>query len=81
MGTLFFAFTVFYAYVTFAQYFIIWNANMPEKLSGTCCARREHVVGEHGHHLRPFLCAVLSLLRIDIKSSPCFVIPLAIWHG
>ena len=31
LGTLMFAFTVFYAYVTFAQYFIIWNANMPEE--------------------------------------------------
>ena len=30
-GSLLFAFTVFYAYVSFAQYFIIWNANMPEE--------------------------------------------------
>ena len=31
IGSLIFAFTVFYAYVTFSQYFIIWNANMPEE--------------------------------------------------
>src|SRR4029078_2684895 len=31
IGSLMFAFTVFYAYVTFAQYFIIWNGNMPEE--------------------------------------------------
>ncbi len=31
IGSLFFAFTVFWAYVNFAQYFIIWNANMPEE--------------------------------------------------
>ena len=31
IGSLLFAFTVFYAYITFAQYFIIWNANMPEE--------------------------------------------------
>ena len=31
LGSLLFAFTVFYAYVTFAQYFIIWNGNMPEE--------------------------------------------------
>jgi len=86
MGTLFFAFTVFYAYVTFAQYFIIWNANMPEETFW-------YVVREYapdgtrsswflvslviifGHFFVPFL----SLLRIDIKSSPKFVVPLAVW--
>ncbi len=31
IGSLLFAFTVFYAYITFSQYFIIWNANMPEE--------------------------------------------------
>jgi succinate dehydrogenase hydrophobic anchor subunit len=30
IGSLLFAFTVFYAYISFAQYFIVWNANMPE---------------------------------------------------
>jgi len=33
IGSLLFAFTVFYAYVTFAQYFIIWNGNIPETTS------------------------------------------------
>ena len=31
MGKLLFAFTVFWAYVTFSQYFLIWNANVPEE--------------------------------------------------
>jgi hypothetical protein len=31
IGSLLFAFTVFYAYIHFSQYFIIWNANMPEE--------------------------------------------------
>ena len=31
IGSLLLAFTVFYAYIHFAQYFIIWNANMPEE--------------------------------------------------
>ena len=30
-GVLFFAFTVFYAYIHFSQYFLIWNAAMPEE--------------------------------------------------
>jgi hypothetical protein len=31
ISTLAFAFTVFWAYVTFSQYFLIWNANVPEE--------------------------------------------------
>lgn len=31
VGMLIFAFTVFWAYVTFSQYFLIWNANVPEE--------------------------------------------------
>lgn len=30
-GKLFFAFTVFYAYIHFSQYFLIWNAAVPEE--------------------------------------------------
>ena len=86
MGTLFFAFTVFYAYVNFAQYFIIWNANMPEETFwfyvrefGPDGQRSTwflvSLVIIFGHFFLPFL----SLLRIDIKSNPVFVVPLAIW--
>ena len=31
LGLLFFAFTIFSAYNEFAQYFVVWNANMPEE--------------------------------------------------
>ena len=31
ISLLVFAFTVFWAYVTFSQYFLIWNANVPEE--------------------------------------------------
>ena len=31
VGMLIFAFTVFWAYITFSQYFLIWNANVPEE--------------------------------------------------
>jgi hypothetical protein len=31
LGKLLFAFTVFYAYIAFSQYFLIWYANMPEE--------------------------------------------------
>jgi hypothetical protein len=31
IGQLMLAFTIFWAYVSFAQYFLIWNANVPEE--------------------------------------------------
>ncbi len=31
IGQLMLAFTVFWAYITFSQYFLIWNANIPEE--------------------------------------------------
>ncbi|MGH8017165.1 MAG: hypothetical protein ACREIA_02575 [Opitutaceae bacterium] len=31
LGDLMLAFTVFWAYITFSQYFLIWNANIPEE--------------------------------------------------
>ncbi len=33
MGKLLFAFTVFWAYIAFSQYFLIWYANIPEETS------------------------------------------------
>src|SRR5690606_3212846 len=31
LGSLMLAFTVFWAYITFSQYFLIYNANIPEE--------------------------------------------------
>lgn len=68
LGTLFFAFTVFYSYIHFSQYFIIWNGNIPEETFWY--AKRE--VGTwygicmlliFGHFFAPFI----GLLRIDVK--------------
>ena len=80
LGTLMFAFTVFYAYVTFAQYFIIWNANMPEETfyyvmreKGTWFLVSLVII--FGHFFLPFL----ALLRIDIKSNFGLMVPIAIW--
>jgi hypothetical protein len=81
LGSLLFAFTVFYAYVSFAQYFIQWNANMPEEVFWY--NMREvgswKVVGRYiiifGHFFVPFL----GLLRIDVKLKPWYMIFLAVW--
>jgi hypothetical protein len=79
-GVLFFAFTVFYAYVTFSQYFLIWNAAMPEETFWY--VQREKgswwdigMVIIFGHFLLPFL----VMLRIDTKLNPAVMIPLCAW--
>ncbi|MDB6023384.1 MAG: hypothetical protein JWQ04_3241 [Pedosphaera sp.] len=80
LGSILFAFTVFYAYVTFAQYFIIWNANMPEETfwyvqreAGTWFWVSMIII--FGHFFVPFL----TLLRIDVKLKFSVMVPLIIW--
>ena len=80
LGSLLFAFTVFYAYVSFAQYFIIWNANMPEETFWFVLREKgtwKYVgwVIIFGHFFIPFL----SLLRIDVKSKFTIMIPIIAW--
>ncbi|MDR0353566.1 MAG: hypothetical protein LBI02_09565 [Opitutaceae bacterium] len=66
VGQLIFAFTVFWAYISFSQYFLIWNANVPEEtfwynlreLSAEGAFNQWGWVGMalvFGHFLLPFL--------------------------
>jgi hypothetical protein len=80
IGVLWLAFTVFYAYIHFSQYFLIYNANIPEETY--YYVKRE--VGSwwqiclllvFGHFVLPFL----ALLRIDAKLNLTLMIPLAAW--
>ena len=80
MSVLWLAFTVFYAYVHFSQYFLIWNANMPEETF--YYVKREAgswwqigMIIVFGHFLLPFL----LLLRIDFKLKLHVMIPLCAW--
>jgi len=81
IGSLFLAFTIFWAYVNFAQYFIIWNANMPEETFWYVLREKGtwDVVGKYviifGHFFVPFL----MLLRIDFKLKLVTMLPLAAW--
>ena len=80
IGSLMLAFTVFWAYISFAQYFIIWNANIPEETFW-------YVLREKGswwdvsmiiifcHFFLPFL----MLLRIDWKLKLTVMLPLCLW--
>jgi len=80
LGVMFFVFTVFYAYISFSQYFLIWNAAIPEETFWYVL--REHgtwwqigMLMIFGHFLLPFL----SLLRIDFKLKIAVMGPLAAW--
>ena len=80
LGSLLFAFTVFYAYVTFSQYFIIWNANIPEETfwyvlreKGSWYDISQIII--FGHFFIPFL----LLLRIDVKHVFPIMAALTVW--
>lgn len=80
LGSLMLAFTVFYAYIHFSQYFIIWNANVPEETFWYVIREKGswfHVglVLIFGHVLIPFL----ALLRVDLKQALGWMIPLCLW--
>ncbi|MDX1953505.1 MAG: hypothetical protein SFY81_15125 [Verrucomicrobiota bacterium] len=79
IGVLLFAFTVFYAYIHFSQYFLIWNAAIPEETFW-------YVLRERGswaavgyslifiHFAVPFV----LLLRIDAKLTWWVMLPLIV---
>jgi hypothetical protein len=80
IGVLFLAFTVFYAYIHFSQYFLIWNAAIPEETfwyvmreKGTWWDVGMLIV--FGHFVIPFL----LLLRIDAKLFFPLMLALAGW--
>src|SRR5229473_3761792 len=80
IGSLLLAFTVFYAYIHFAQYFIIWNANMPEETIWYVVRERGTwfwvgIIIIFGHFFIPFL----ALLRIDVKNVFSYMVPLCVW--
>jgi len=80
LGSLLLAFTVFYAYISFSQYFIIWNANMPEetfwyKLREQGGWWNVGMIMIFGHFFLPFL----ALLRIDAKHLFPLMAGLCVW--
>lgn len=80
LGVWFFAFTVFYAYIGFSQYFLIWNAAIPEETFWYVDRERGSwwAVGLtllFGHFFLPFL----VLLRIDTKMSLAVMAPMVLW--
>jgi hypothetical protein len=73
---------VFYAYIHFSQFFIIWNANIPEETYWYVLRERGTwavlgLVIIFGHFFVPFL----AMLRIDLKLTFAWMAPLCVWAG
>ncbi len=71
MGKLIFAFVIFWAYISFDQFFLIWYANLPEETSffilrNTGNWNTASIVLVFGYFAMPFL----FLMRSDVKKNP-----------
>ncbi len=80
LSTLSFAFTVFWGYITFSQYFLIWNANIPEETfwynnreEGVWWAVSMFLI--FGHFLVPFL----FMLQFPLKTKYPPMVFMACW--
>ncbi|MGJ8677558.1 MAG: hypothetical protein ACSHX0_08575 [Akkermansiaceae bacterium] len=80
MGKLTFAFVVFWAYVSFSQFFLIWYANITEETSYFLLRNTENwniasTALVIGHFVLPFL----FLIRADVKKNPKLMMPIVIY--
>jgi hypothetical protein len=80
IGTLLFAFTLFQAYDEFAQYFVVWNANMPQETFWYLIRENGSwwwvsMLLIFGHFMVPFF----ILLPIRVKMNYKIMVPLCLW--
>jgi hypothetical protein len=80
LGLLFFAFTIFQAYIEFAQYFVIWNANTPGETFWYLIREKGSwwwvsLLLIFGHFLLPFF----VLLPVKAKSDFKIMLPVCAW--
>jgi hypothetical protein len=87
IGMLMLAFTVFWAYVTFSQYFLIWNANVPEETFWYNLRELNHdgstnqwwYVGLYGILFGHFFIPFFALLSYRFKVTQHIIRRIAIW--
>ena len=81
MGKLMLAFTIFWAYIAFSQYFLTWYANIAEETQFYAVRNTEGwrwysiLLVVIGHFFLPFL----LLLRQDLKKKPKIIRRIALW--
>jgi hypothetical protein len=80
IGKMMLAFTVFWGYIAFSQYFLIWNANVPEETFWYNLREYKDwwwigMVLVFGHFLVPFL----LLLSYRYKVTPVIIRRIALW--
>ncbi|MBU6411575.1 MAG: hypothetical protein KGR98_14420, partial [Verrucomicrobia bacterium] len=80
LGVMFFAFTLLHAYFDFAQYFVVWNGNIPDETFWYLI--REHgswwwicMLLIFGHFFAPFILLLPARAKVTFK----IVLPLCIW--
>ena len=79
LGVLFFGFTVFQAYTEFAQYFVVWNANMPTETFYYLIRENGSwwwlsMILIFGHFLVPFF----VLLPLSAKTNFKVIVPVCV---
>jgi len=87
IGMLMLAFTVFWAYVTFSQYFLIWNANVPEEtfwynlreINHDGASNQWKWIGIFGILFGHFFIPFFFLLSYRFKITPHILRRIAIW--
>ena len=80
VGVLLFGFTLLSAYTEFAQYFVVWNANMPEETFWYLIRENGNwwslsMILIVGHFFIPFF----ALLPVSVKTNFKVVIPVCLW--
>jgi hypothetical protein len=80
MGKLMFAFTTFWAYIAFSQYFLIWYANIPEETSYFAIRNTGHWnLGMYALVLGHFVVPFIVLLQAWLKKNPKLLSVVAVY--